>query len=685
MLTDCPAVSRPSEARRKVLTSSSSSSNTASSLLPSKPIRAKVDLAAVTSPPSPSWSPGQPVRARVQLGGSGAQVGRSGGHSSAPSTPLSSSTPFPRAHVTPTASVTGGVRATLSPTLASSSSSTRAPSPVRARSPDAAVARTTPTARTGARVVGTPKYTAPEPPLLRGQSDPFPSTPSTVGTATPISHLPSSVSVRRLHSPSLRQSPSVNGSLAVHASSEPSLPPLSSSPSASPSPLHSPTFKPPPLNDGSQYLVKPSDSSFGRRAGAGIRRTSGVSAVSSVSDASASSGSLLPPINFPSDSHPVRAPLSVSPPLLSPPLQPIPVHAGPVRSPTLSSFPSSRNIKAPTPNPPPSRPPLTSTNTANRRRHARSNSVTSTSSRSSAFSGPDEHHEPSAGSSAASWSRARTTPAPRSRPASPTTHLPLPAPVQSNNRAPLSAVDWSSFSAIEDAEVEQGMPRTASSNGGGRTSSGSEVSGVSVGAAPGSPLKEVDEKEREARVERKILDLEITNQSLLSINASLERLKLKHTSEIRELKRRLRESVGGAGLAALRKQAAALDEGESSDPDDEGDDGGGGGGEGEDDEPEQTWQELLDGDEHFSAVAATLESLVRRAKTALEYVPAVQGGGRVLSTVEQEDRLDGESGEEEGEGDGEEEEGEGEGEETEAPSAGRSAQGLGIAGWQRGR
>ncbi|BGP14552.1 hypothetical protein JCM10213_001901 [Rhodosporidiobolus nylandii] len=682
-LTATFAVSAAPE-RRRVLTHSTSSSFNTSSAAAAKPIRAKVNLSATAGPSSPSWQPGDPVRARVRVQQSGGGAGgRSGGGSaSAPSTPATSSAPFARGG-TPASTATGGVRATLSPKLPSSS---RAPSPVRARSPDAGGVRSTPVAKSGPRVVGAQKYGTPEPSLLRGQSDPFPSTPSTAGSATPISHLPSSVSVRRIHSPTLRASPSLGVSSGSSSIETPSyLPPLSTSPgSAASSPLTSPSFKgyvsdyPSSSLSLSAASAPGFDGSVGKRAGAGVRRTSGVSSVSSVSasEVRITNGPLLPPIAISSEiASPQSANSSIafppySPPLRSPPLQPIPIRATPtpgtVRSPTLPSLPSSRSITtAASSATPPSRPPLSASNPANRRRHVRSNSATSTSSRSSALSTHDDHppHE-----QAVSWSRARVPPvtitggSTRSRPASPTT-----SQIQTNGRPALNAVDWTSFSALE-AEAAAHSP---SLNGGGRVSSGSEVSGLSAESrlAPNSPKKEIDEKEREARVERKILDLEITNSSLLSINASLERLKLKQSSEIRELRRRLRESVGGAGLAALRARAAALDEGvsggESSDPDDEEDEDG-------EETPEPTWQELLDGDEHFSAVAATLESLVRRAKGALEYVPAAHEGGRVLSTVEQEDRLEVETVDAQVQ--------------TDPPPlapAGRAApRGLGIAGWK---
>ncbi|SPC64363.1 uncharacterized protein UHOD_04960 [Ustilago sp. UG-2017b] len=67
---------------------------------------------------------------------------------------------------------------------------------------------------------------------------------------------------------------------------------------------------------------------------------------------------------------------------------------------------------------------------------------------------------------------------------------------------------------------------------------------------PPSP-SDVGEAE-EARVHRKLLDLEITNKSLMAINSALEVTKLKQAKEIRELKRRLRDSRGLLVVPATR-------------------------------------------------------------------------------------------------------------------------------------
>ena len=65
-----------------------------------------------------------------------------------------------------------------------------------------------------------------------------------------------------------------------------------------------------------------------------------------------------------------------------------------------------------------------------------------------------------------------------------------------------------------------------------------------------------------------ILDLEITNASLLSINTSLERLKSAQAKEIRELRRRLRDS-GHPDLSShlsLQRARARAGAGAGSEP-----------------------------------------------------------------------------------------------------------------------
>ncbi|BGP38582.1 hypothetical protein JCM10450v2_002531 [Rhodotorula kratochvilovae] len=252
-----------------------------------------------------------------------------------------------------------------------------------------------------------------------------------------------------------------------------------------------------------------------------------------------------------------------------------------------------------------------------------------------------------------------------------------------SGRAKLAGVDWSTVAQLAEMDLDHLAAEGPAPVG--RFSSGSEgpLSGASADGR-----HEVDEAEKEARVARKIADLEIRNTSLLAINASLERLKVKHTREIRELRRRMRESVGGAGLAALRAQVSLLDEGDGG-SDAGGSDSDGEGAEEGDDGPEPTWQELLEGDATFSALAATVESLITRGRRAIEYEPSQGEAGRVLSTVEMEDRLqDGPSAEQDEE---DEPSPDSSGRSTPATSARSSEKerpserGLGIAGWQGAR
>ncbi|OCH86668.1 hypothetical protein OBBRIDRAFT_890344, partial [Obba rivulosa] len=87
------------------------------------------------------------------------------------------------------------------------------------------------------------------------------------------------------------------------------------------------------------------------------------------------------------------------------------------------------------------------------------------------------------------------------------------------------------------------------------------------------PPEDIDPERKlkaEAKSNRKIADLEITNRSLLAINSSLEATKHKQAREIRDLKRRLRESRLVLPPPAFR--AAQADEPDADDADDSADD-----------------------------------------------------------------------------------------------------------------
>lgn len=107
-----------------------------------------------------------------------------------------------------------------------------------------------------------------------------------------------------------------------------------------------------------------------------------------------------------------------------------------------------------------------------------------------------------------------------------------------------------------------------------------------------------------AKSNRKIADLEITNKSLLVINASLETTKNRQAKEIRDLKRKLRESRLILPPRAFRAvESLAREEQEQ---------------EGEDDDSE----EGEDGpDEAYARVKDMLEGLLESGRKALEKSP----------------------------------------------------------------
>jgi len=65
-------------------------------------------------------------------------------------------------------------------------------------------------------------------------------------------------------------------------------------------------------------------------------------------------------------------------------------------------------------------------------------------------------------------------------------------------------------------------------------------------------------------------DLEITNRSLLAINASLEKTKARQAQEIRELRRKLRETRLMLPPLTYRAVKSSLDPGEVGDDEEDG-------------------------------------------------------------------------------------------------------------------
>ncbi|KAG0152462.1 hypothetical protein CROQUDRAFT_145620 [Cronartium quercuum f. sp. fusiforme G11] len=124
-------------------------------------------------------------------------------------------------------------------------------------------------------------------------------------------------------------------------------------------------------------------------------------------------------------------------------------------------------------------------------------------------------------------------------------------------------------------------------------------------------------KEEEARVNRKILDLEISNASLLAINARLERTKLKQANEIRELRQKMRERSMGHHAST----PVTLDDGSSAAEESETEEG-------------EKIESLMKVDQRFAEAIGILEGLIGRAKQALVSVPGDLGSKKVLNRIE---------------------------------------------------
>lgn len=124
-----------------------------------------------------------------------------------------------------------------------------------------------------------------------------------------------------------------------------------------------------------------------------------------------------------------------------------------------------------------------------------------------------------------------------------------------------------------------------------------------------------------------IEDLEISNRSLLAINVTLEATKHRQAKEIRDLKRKLRESRLILPPQAFKQ---VMDKDDTTEEDeDEGEDG-------EDVPPEE-------GDETYLHVKLLLDNLLQAAKQALETKPSdfeTRTGAKVLSAEEVENWRD---------------------------------------------
>ncbi|KAK9765536.1 hypothetical protein K7432_006056 [Basidiobolus ranarum] len=128
-----------------------------------------------------------------------------------------------------------------------------------------------------------------------------------------------------------------------------------------------------------------------------------------------------------------------------------------------------------------------------------------------------------------------------------------------------------------------------------------------------------DLEAKEARTNRKIMDLEISNNSLLSINASLEATIKKQTTHIEQLEKKI--SSGGSLSPSLHDVPLVNWEDITLSPTIEDD-------------------ESLDpvNDQGFTRVCSIIDTLITDAKKSLEYKKQVNGG-KVLTTIQTEESL----------------------------------------------
>ncbi|KAJ3789247.1 hypothetical protein GGU10DRAFT_66770 [Lentinula aff. detonsa] len=140
---------------------------------------------------------------------------------------------------------------------------------------------------------------------------------------------------------------------------------------------------------------------------------------------------------------------------------------------------------------------------------------------------------------------------------------------------------------------------------------------------------EVKKARNEAKVNRKIADLEITNRSLLAINSTLEATKHRQAKEIRDLRRKLRESRlilpphTYRAVTSKDTEALALVEDDNEDDDDEDDD----------DEGDAAGE-----DQTYLRIRIRLDEMIQSAQKAILTKPTdcgeMKGSAKVLSEQE---------------------------------------------------
>ncbi|KAH9452680.1 hypothetical protein H4Q26_002033 [Puccinia striiformis f. sp. tritici PST-130] len=201
--------------------------------------------------------------------------------------------------------------------------------------------------------------------------------------------------------------------------------------------------------------------------------------------------------------------------------------------------------------------------------------------------------------------------------------LPLPPPNHelTNNRLP----------RLEKLHSHQSLsiPSSSTSN---QTATTSTPTTAHIDRAPSSspPTDTYDH----ARVNRKILDLEISNASLLAINGALERTKVKQQTEIRKLKGKLTPRLAGAGEAGSTVSETGSTSSSSNtstllnqlliSPS------------ADDDTEDVDLDTLVSEDPQFMEIIKSIESLINQAHNAIAFNPAsaiVDGGAEAGGTI----------------------------------------------------
>ncbi|KAF8640993.1 hypothetical protein AX17_000638 [Amanita inopinata Kibby_2008] len=215
-------------------------------------------------------------------------------------------------------------------------------------------------------------------------------------------------------------------------------------------------------------------------------------------------------------------------------------------------------------------------------------------------------------------------------------------PLAPPHSPPISSLSFSSRSSVSHSTISQpegssglsdrksSPERSPSAPGAGPQQNGTYSDHNSSSDSNDFDYGEDDDSEDHqvkaaAKSNRKIADLEITNRSLLAINASLESTKHKQAKEIRELRRKLRESRLILPPRAYRAFQSSQDHEDTADEEDEADEA--------DEEVEEA------ADDVFARVKVMLEGLLESGHRALEssvtdFAGAGKGGTKVLSAEE---------------------------------------------------